>query len=497
MSAVLKKIPESEREKVTEITMDFSDSKFSIAKQCFPKATIVIDCFHIVQRLCEGLEEMRLKFKRLAVTETKKEAAAFVQNEERKAKQRAYYRKRHPKNKKEHRGRKRIRKQKYRPALLANGETKVEMLTRSRNLLAQSVFNGFQDLVASFFTDIDPELKVTPAKGKTIAADAPELTRLKAYTETLEENALVISGDHQAMVTIKGVDDNFAQATEIGNLLYGDGTFTLHADVLEFGVLGIQLAAQLGLGASFDAPLQVYAPKKGERVNLANPTASFTQSELYSPGVVFAVKQEKYDAHYIITSLRFARQLFGQQGRVSAIELKFKDGTDIRDAQKDIQEILGEGFTVEDRYQQQADVFRIMEVEKLIAYLFLTFILLVACFNIIGSVSMLIIDKKDDVRTLRNLGAKDNQVIRIFLFEGRLISGFGALAGIVLGLLLCYLQQAYGFITLGNSAGSFVVDAYPVSVRLWDVALIFVTVLLVSYGALWYPVRYLAKRLLD
>lgn len=213
--------------------------------------------------------------------------------------------------------------------------------------------------------------------------------------------------------------------------------------------------------------------------------------------MVFAVKQEKYDAHYIITSLRFARQLFGQQGRVSAIELKFKDGTDIRDAQKDIQEILGEGFTVEDRYQQQADVFRIMEVEKLIAYLFLTFILLVACFNIIGSVSMLIIDKKDDVRSLRNLGAKDNQVVRIFLFEGRLISGFGALAGIVLGLLLCYLQQAYGFITLGNSAGSFVVDAYPVSVRLWDVALIFVTVLLVSYGALWYPVRYLAKRLLD
>ena len=367
-----------------------------------------------------------------------------------------------------------------------------------------SVFNGFQDLVASFFTDIDPELKITPAKGKTVAADAAELARLKtypdiqAYTETLEEKALVISGDHQAMVTIKGVDDNFAKATEIGNLLYGDGTFTLHADVLEFGVLGIQLAARLGLGASFDTPLQVYAPKKGERVNLANPSTSFTQSELYSPGVVFAVKQEKYDAHYIITSLRFARQLFGQQGRVSAVELQLKDGTDIRQAQKDIQEILGDGFTVENRYQQQSDVFRIMEVEKLIAYLFLTFILLVACFNIIGSVSMLIIDKKDDVRTLRNLGAQDNQIIRIFLFEGRLISGFGALAGIVFGLLLCYLlQQAYGFITLGDSAGSFVVDAYPVSVRLWDVVVIFATVLLVSYGALWYPVRYLAKRLLD
>lgn len=138
VSAVLKKIPESKREKVTEMTMDFSDSMFSIAKQCFPKTTIVIDCFHIVQRLCEGLEEMRLRFKRLAVTESRKEAAAFVQDEDRKAKQRAYYRKKHPRNKKERRGRKRIRKQKYKPTLLTNDETKVEMLTRSRNMLAQS-----------------------------------------------------------------------------------------------------------------------------------------------------------------------------------------------------------------------------------------------------------------------------------------------------------------------------------------------------------------------
>ena len=159
--------------------------------------------------------------------------------------------------------------------------------------------------------------------------------------------------------------------------------------------------------------------------------------------------------------------------------------------------MLGEDFTVQDRYEQQEDVFRIMEVEKLIAYLFLTFILLVACFNIIGSISMLIIDKKNDVRTLRNLGAQDAQIIRIFLFEGRLISGFGALAGIIVGLILCYLQQAFGLISLGDSSGSFVVDAYPVSVHLWDVVLIFATVVLVSYATLWYPVRYLSKRLLD
>lgn len=366
-----------------------------------------------------------------------------------------------------------------------------------------SVFNGFQDLVASFFTAIDPQLKVMPAKGKTMAADDPRLASLKAYpgiqtyVETLEDHALVIRGEHQAMVTVKGVDDNFAQMADLHKMLYGDGTFMLHADVLEFGVLGIQLAAQLGLGATFDEPLQVYAPKKGERVNLSNPSASFTQNELYSPGVVFAVQQAKYDAHYILTSLRFARELFGQQGRVSAVELQLKKGTDVSQARRDIKALLGEDFTVQDRYEQQEDVFRIMEVEKLIAYLFLTFILLVACFNIIGSISMLIIDKKNDVRTLRNLGAQNAQIIRIFLFEGRLISGFGALAGIIVGLILCYLQQAFGLISLGDSSGSFVVDAYPVSVHLWDVVLIFATVVLVSYATLWYPVRYLSKRLLD
>ena len=366
-----------------------------------------------------------------------------------------------------------------------------------------SVFNGFQDLVASFFTAIDPQLKVTPSQGKTMAADDPRLTALKTYpgikiyTETLEDHALVICGDHQAMVTIKGVDDNFAQMADLNKLLYGDGTFTLHADVLEFGVLHTTGCA-IRLGATVSPTLlKVYAPQKGERVNLSNPTESFTQSELYSPGVVFAVKQAKYDAGYILTSLRFARDLFGQQGRVSAIELQLQDGVDIHQAQADIQKILGNGFTVKDRYEQQEDVFRIMEVEKLIAYLFLTFILLVASFNIIGSISMLIIDKKEDVRTLRNLGAKDNQIIRIFLFEGRMISGFGALIGILVGLGLCYLQQTYELITLGNSSGSFVVDAYPVSIHLWDVVIVFFTVLLVSYGALWYPVRYLSKRLLE
>lgn len=366
-----------------------------------------------------------------------------------------------------------------------------------------SVFNGFQDLVASFFTTIDPELKVSPVTGKTIDTKHPLLLDLKeypdisVYTETLEENALVVANGRQAMITIKGVDDNFAEATDLTQLLYGEGTFILHADVLEFGVLGIQLAAQLGLNASFDTPIQVYAPQKVEHINPINPLSGFNQDELYSPGVVFAVKQAKYDANYIITSIGFAQRLFGKKGEVSSIELNFKKGTDLQKAKKDIKELLGNDFEVKDRYEQQEDVFRIMEVEKLIAYLFLTFILLVACFNIIGSISMLIIEKRNDVRTLRNLGATDTQIVQIFLFEGRMISTFGAIIGVAIGLILCYLQQVFGFISLGESSGNFVIDAYPVSVHLWDVVLVFFTVMIVGYIAMWYPVRSLSKKLLD
>lgn len=366
-----------------------------------------------------------------------------------------------------------------------------------------SVFNGFQDLVATLFTTIDPQLKVTPADGKTIAQDHPQLQRLKAYpdielyVETLEDNALVIRNNRQVMVTVKGVTDNFGLMADMGSILYGEGDFILHADVLEYGVPGIQLAARLGLGAFFDEPLQIYAPKKGERINVSNPATGFTQDELYSPGVLFTVKQAKYDANYILTSLAFAQNLFGNQGRISAVELQLKPGTAVNEAQTRIEALLGKDFKVKNRYEQQEDVFRIMKIEKLIAYLFLTFILLVACFNIIGSISMLIIDKKEDVRTLRNLGAKDMQIVRIFRLEGWLISGFGALAGIGIGLLLCYLQQEFGLIAMGSSAGNFIVDAYPVSVHPWDVVIVFLTVLLVSYCAIWYPVKYLSKRLLE
>ena len=365
-----------------------------------------------------------------------------------------------------------------------------------------SVFNGFQDMVASFFTAFDPQLKITVREGKVFDAQDEriravcELPEVEVFTETLEENAMVQYKDRQAMVVLKGVEDNFELLTSIDSLLYGAGDFILHDSIVDYGVLGVELISELGTGLQFVDPLQVYAPKRNVRVNVANPSASFNRDYLFSPGVVFVVNQQKYDARYILTSLDFARNLFNYDTEVSAVELKLKSDTDASAVQKKISRILGDDFVVLNRYEQQADVFRIMEIEKFISYLFLTFILAIACFNVIGSLSMLILDKREDVETLRNLGADDRLIARIFLFEGRLISLFGALSGIILGLLLCYIQQRFGIISLGGGGGGFIVDAYPVSVHATDVILIFVTVITVGFLSVWYPVHYLTKRLL-
>ena len=365
-----------------------------------------------------------------------------------------------------------------------------------------SVFNGFHDLVASFFTQMDPQLKVVPVKGKTALAADPILTKIRQLpevevaTECLEEQALAVYHDRQMMVKVKGVDDNFAQLTHIREILEGDGEFELHAADMSYGIPGLGVAYQLGLGYTYEQPLKIFAPRREGQLNMANPTDGFVVDELFSPGVVFCMKQGKYDKNYILTSIAFTRHLFDLEGRLSSLELRLKPGSNFDRVKAQMQELAADQFKVLDRYEQQDDTFRIMKVEKLIAYVFLTFILIIACFNIIGSLSMLIIDKKNDVVTLRNLGATERQITRIFLFEGRLISAVGAVLGIIIGLLLCWMQQQYGFVRLGSSEGSFVVDAYPVSVHPWDVVLIFLTVLAVGFLSVWYPVRYFSKRLL-
>ena len=301
------------------------------------------------------------------------------------------------------------------------------------------------------------------------------------------------------MVVIKGVEDNFNRLTAIDSILYGRGELVLHDEVVDYAIPGIELISVLGTGIRFLDPLEVYAPKRGVKVNVANPASGFQMDYLHSSGLTFAVNQQKYDASYILTSLEFARNLFQYDTEVSSVELKLRPDAYINKVKDKIENVLGEDFHVQDRYEQQMDTYRIMEVEKLISYLFLSFILLIACFNVIGSLSMLIIDKRDDVTTLRNLGADNQLISRIFLLEGCLISFIGALVGVVLGLVLCLAQQEFGIISLGSgdSAGAFVVDAYPVSVHFSDVILVLVTVLGVGFLSVLYPVRYLSRRLLD
>lgn len=369
-------------------------------------------------------------------------------------------------------------------------------------VIVMSVFNGFQDLVAGFFTNFDPQLKVVPVKGKTVPADDPILTQIRQLpqvevaTETLQDMALAVYNGRQAMVNVKGVDDNFADLTHITEILYGDGQFELHTANLDFGTPGIRLAQTLGTGARWNGYLKIYAPRREGQLDMSNPQDGFVVDSLLSDGMVFSVNQSKYDKDYIITSLGFARRLFSQQGCVSALELRLKPGSDFDAVKSKMQDIAGAKYKVEDRYEQQADTFKIMQIEKLMAYLFLTFILVVACFNIIGSLSMLIIDKKDDVATLRNLGASDKDITHIFLFEGRMIAVIGAVVGILAGLLLCLLQQQFGLVRMGGADGSYVVNAYPVSVHYTDVLLIFVTVIVAGWLAVYYPVRALSKRLL-
>ena len=363
-------------------------------------------------------------------------------------------------------------------------------------VIVLSVFNGFHDLVASFFTNFDPQIELVPKQGKTAPADDPlldqvrQMPQVSVHTDVLEDQGLAVYGDRQQMVTVMGVDDNFTQLTNISDILYGDGEFTLQAANLFYAIPGIRLAQDMGLGARFDGYLKLYAPvRRGQITDLEDPSDGFVVDSLISPGVVFAVNQAKYDRDHIICSIGFARRLFDQDGMLSSLQIRLKPGSDLAAVKKQMREIVGSKYRVLDRFEQQSDTFNIMQIEKVLAYVFLTFILMVACFNIISSLSMLIIDKKADAATLRNLGATDRQIRSIFLFEGRIISAIGAVVGILLGLLLCWLQQEFGLVHMGDSAGSFVVNAYPVSVHYDDVAIVFITVLLIGWGAAWIPTR--------
>lgn len=361
-----------------------------------------------------------------------------------------------------------------------------------------SVFNGFHDLIASFFTHFDPDLKVETIKGKTFTPDSTQLIAIQAIpgvevvSATLEDNAMAKYKEQQTMVTIKGVDDNFQALTHIDEILYGNPEFKLYDAVVDYGIMGQQLMYILNTGVQPYDPIEVYAPRKGTRVNMSTPLANFHRELLYSPGSVFNINDGRYASSYIITSMDFARRLFDYTDEVSALELRLLPEADADDIKHAISDIVGEGFTVKDRYEQQEATFKVVKIEKFISYLFLCFILMVACFNIISSVSMLILDKRDNANTLRSLGAPDGMVARIFIYEGNLIALIGAIVGLILGIVLCLLQQHFGLIGLGGD-GQFVVAAYPVRVKFTDIVLVFFSVAVVSAISVWLPIRLVNK----
>lgn len=363
---------------------------------------------------------------------------------------------------------------------------------------ALSVFNGFNNLVAMMFSSLDPELKISAAKGKVFDPTLPEIASVKELpevafmTEILQDNALIRTQGRQDFAVIKGVDESYMQMTGIEEALV-DGRFALREDVVDYATLGVGLAYTLGTKAGFLSPLEIYVPKRNVKVNMANPAASFDMGYVYVGGT-FRINQAVYDDSYMIVPIELTRTLFRYDKEVSSLELKLTPDADITKVKKKIRRLLGDTYMVQDRYEQQEDAFKMMQVEKAMTFLILCFILTIALFNLVGSLSMLMNEKQEDVQTLRNMGANENLIKRIFLFEGWMISGFGALIGIVLGLILCFLQIKFSLIRLGQVAGAFIIDAYPVHVIFSDILIILITVLTIGFLSSWYPVRLLSKK---
>jgi ABC-type lipoprotein release transport system permease subunit len=379
-----------------------------------------------------------------------------------------------------------------------------------------SVFNGFTDVVARTFSNFDPELQITPAQGKVFDPDNAEIQKVKALpeiaftAESLEDNALLKNGDRQKPIVLKGVSKEFEKLANVDSLIV-DGRFLLRGDApdsistaggdtvnewhVDNGVIGAGLAMFIGVRGNFAEPVEVYMPKRDVKVNPANPATAFDRASVYISGV-FALNQAKYDDQMLIVSIDLARELLRYEKEVSSIDIKLKDEAETGNVQKKIKTILGDNYLVKDRFEQQEDLFRMVNVEKWVTFLILGIILIIAAFNVIGALAMLIIEKTEDVRILKNLGAGNKLITRIFLLEGWMINLAGAAGGVIIGLAICLVQQHFGLLKLGSTPEVFVVNAYPVVVQAPDIVLIFVTVCIIGFLSVLYPVNSLRKRLL-
>ncbi len=360
-----------------------------------------------------------------------------------------------------------------------------------------SVMNGFGRLVEHMFSEFDPELKITTTEGKYFRTDTlpmvllRDLPQIEQLSEVVEETALVRYKERQMPAQIMGVDSCFRYITHIDSII-SDGFYSVYDGAFDRCVMGRGLASQIGVNAHFVGAVHLYAPKRTEKVNLLRPDDSFLHETCFMAGT-FAVNQVEYDDQRMLVSLPLARRLFQYDTlTVTSLSLKLRDGVNLRSAKKQIAATLGDGYKVQDRYEQQEDFFRILKIEKLLTALLMVFILLIACFTIIGSLSMLIIDKKNDIRILSDLGATPQTIRRIFLYEGWLISALGAMVGLVVGVSVCLLQQHFGWLKLGNGE-DYVISAYPVWVEAGDIIIVASAVLALGLLSAWYASREVGK----
>jgi len=367
------------------------------------------------------------------------------------------------------------------------------MVVTAAMVCVLSVMNGFGGLVERMFSEFDPALMVVPAEGTTLRTDTVPVVSLyarediEAISMQLEQTALIRYKDHQLPARVMGVDSLFEQTAHIDSIIT-DGFYSVWDGAFERAVLGRGLAAQIGINAHFTGALHLYAPRRTERINLMRPDLSLLHEHAFIAGT-FAVNQIDYDDQLMIVSLPLAQRLFEyDEHTASALRIAPREGVKISNLQSQIAKALGPEYRVLDRYEQQADFFRILKIEKLLTVLLLVFILLIALFNSIGSLSMLIIDKREDIRILSDLGADEPTIRRIFLTEGWLISTLGTIGGLVIGVLLCLGQQHFEWLKLGSGA-EYIISAYPVQVQAVDILLVALIVLTLGFVAAWYPTR--------
>ncbi len=360
-----------------------------------------------------------------------------------------------------------------------------------------SVFNGLEEMVKAIFSTSDPEIRITPVRGKVFTPDTLMLTRLseidgvEVWAETLEENALLRYDDQQYIATVKGVSLNYREVTDLDTAMW-DGDFILMSETgRPYAIAGLGVANHLGMRLNFVSPLAIYIPDRTSRLSL-NPENAFTRRFVHFSGI-FAVEQE-FDSKYVFLPIDFVRDLLAYTKEISSIEIRLRPGSDLKQTQRAIKNVMGDQFLVQNRYEQQEIFYKVMKAERLAIFVILTFILIIASFNIIGSLTMLIIEKERDIGILKSLGADNSLIRRIFIYEGWMISFIGTSLGLITGFLLCAAQQHFNIVKLAGD--SLLINSYPVKMQLIDFFVVAATVMTIGYGAAWYPVNYLSRRYL-